>query len=206
MSNIRNLLAAALLASAGNAVAASSVDLIVRGLITPSACVPTLPNGNEVDIGKISAKDLKAENPTYLASRSLQLAVTCDAATLMALESKDNRAGSHYNNDLEFGLGWINNGTEKLGGIELRILNPVADGVAARAISSYDGGLTWVNDRYLFRDNLVSVAITSADTPIPVQLFTGDLNILPVIAPAKGLTLNNEVAIDGSVTLTVRYL
>ncbi|MFD9339440.1 YidB family protein [Streptomyces sp. NPDC060028] len=42
--------------------------------------------------------------------------------------------------------------------------------------------------------------------PIPVQLLTGDLTIAPVIAPASGLTLNNEVAIDGSVTLTVTYL
>ena len=206
MSNIRNLLAAALLASAGNAVAASSVDLAVRGLITPSACVPTLSKGGVVDIGKVSVRDLKADYATYLARQSLQLAVSCEAATLMALESKDNRAGSNYNNDVEFGLGWINNGTEKLGSMELRIQNPVADGVAARAISSYDGGLTWVQDRYLYRDSLLSVAITSVNAPIPVQLFTGELSILPIIAPAKGLTLNNEVAIDGSVTLTVRYL
>ncbi|MFD9418830.1 YidB family protein [Streptomyces goshikiensis] len=42
--------------------------------------------------------------------------------------------------------------------------------------------------------------------PVPVQDLTSDLEIQPEIAPTAGLTLNNEVAIDGSVTLTVRYL
>ncbi|MFE4459165.1 DUF1120 domain-containing protein [Nocardia tengchongensis] len=52
---------------------ASSVDLTVTGIITPSACTPTLTNGGIVDYGKTSA-------------RYSQLTVTCDAATLMALD------------------------------------------------------------------------------------------------------------------------
>ncbi len=42
--------------------------------------------------------------------------------------------------------------------------------------------------------------------PVPVQDLTSDLHIHPRIAPASSLTLNDEAAIDGSVTLTVRYL
>ncbi|MFE3760439.1 YidB family protein [Streptomyces sp. NPDC059104] len=42
--------------------------------------------------------------------------------------------------------------------------------------------------------------------PAPAESLTPDLDLGPQIAPAAGLTLNNEVAIDGSVTLTVRYL
>ncbi|MFD5411554.1 YidB family protein [Streptomyces nojiriensis] len=42
--------------------------------------------------------------------------------------------------------------------------------------------------------------------PVPVQDLTADLEIQPEIASVGGLTLNNEVTIDGSVTLTVRYL
>ncbi|MFE6270325.1 YidB family protein [Streptomyces goshikiensis] len=42
--------------------------------------------------------------------------------------------------------------------------------------------------------------------PVPVQDLTSDLQIHPGISPASSLTLNDEVAIDGSVTLTVRYL
>lgn len=204
--SLNTLFAALLLSSAGNVLAASSVDLTVKGLITPSACEPTLSNGGVVDIGKISAKDLNADRPTGLAQQTLQLTVTCDAATLMALEAKDNREGSDYENYIgAYGLGMINI-TEKLGAMEMRILNPTADGAAARMIGSDDGGLTWYNGRYFARDNIVSVANAGVDAPIPVQLFTGDLNILPTIAPTSGLTLTNEVAIDGSATLTVKYL
>lgn len=204
--SLNTLFAALLLAGAGNALAASSVDLTVKGLITPSACEPALSNGGVADIGKISAKDLNADRPTPLAQQSLQLTVTCDAATLMALEAKDNREGSDYENYIgAYGLGMINV-TEKLGAMEMRILNPTADGAATRLIGSDDGGLTWYNSRYFARDNIISVANSSVDAPIAVQLFTGDLTIQPTIAPTSGLTLNNEVAIDGSATLTVKYL
>ncbi|MFF4392863.1 hypothetical protein ACFY0G_39995 [Streptomyces sp. NPDC001552] len=42
--------------------------------------------------------------------------------------------------------------------------------------------------------------------PVPVQDLTSDLVLDPQIAPAGGLSLNDEVAIDGSVTLTVTHL
>ena len=204
--SLNTLFAALLLASAGNVLAASSVDLTVKGLITPSACEPILANGGVADIGKISAKDLKADQPTIFPNQTLPLTVTCDAATLLALELTDNRAGSNYEDYIGYyGLGLIN-GTEKLGAMEMRILNPVADSVVAEMIGSQDGGLTWIRDRYFARDNILSVANPGSVVPIPVQVFTGDLTIAPRIAPTSGLTLNNEVAIDGSATLTVKYL
>ncbi|MGB3123037.1 MAG: DUF1120 domain-containing protein [Pseudomonas sp.] len=203
---LNSLFATLLISSAGNALAASSVDLTVRGLITPSACEPTLSNGGVADIGKISAKDLNVNQETRLPFQHLQLAVTCDAATLMALEAKDNRVGSSYDDDtMLFGLGMIND-TEKLGGMEVRIIEPVADGVEPWMIGSQDGGSTWIRDYYFKQDNILSVATNGLTTPIPVQQFTSSLQIRPIIAPASGLTLNNEVAIDGSATLTVKYL
>ena len=204
--SLNTLFAALLLSSAGNVLAASSVDLIVKGLITPSACEPKLSNGGVVELGKISAKDLNADRPTQLVSQALQLDVTCDAATLMAMELTDNRAGSNYEDYVGFyGLGLIN-GTEKLGDMEMRILDPVADSVVAEMIGSLDGGLTWVRDRYFARDNILSIASPGSVAPLPVQLFTSTLRIDSRIAPTSGLTLTNEVAIDGSATLTVKYL
>ncbi|CRL96495.1 MULTISPECIES: DUF1120 domain-containing protein [unclassified Pseudomonas] len=204
--SLTTLIAAALLAFTGQAVAASSVDLTVKGLITPSACTPALSNGGAIDYGKISAKDLKPDLPTQLPQHILQLTVTCDAATLMAIEGKDNREGTDYGNDLMyFGLGLIN-GTEKLGRMSIRLLSPLADGVAARTIASMDNGLTWYLDRYVMRDNILSVADSTTVAPVPVQVFSSDFAVVSDIAPASQLTLNNEVAIDGSVTLTVRYL
>ena len=203
---LKSLTAATLLLGSAHVLAASSVDLTVKGLITPSACTPTLSNGGAVDYGKIAAKDLKVDQQTFLDSQTVQFTVTCDAATLMAMEAKDNREGSDANNDeMEFGLGLIN-GTEKLGGMELRLLNPVADSVPVATIGSYDGGVTWGTERNLMRNNLIAPAVAGVNTPIPVQLWTADLNVMPFIAKTSGLTLTNEVAIDGSVTLTVRYL
>lgn len=202
----KSVTAALLVASSATAFAASSVDLTVKGLITPSACTPALSNGGAVDYGKISAKDLNIDKVTPLAQQSLQLTVTCDAATLMALDADDNRAGSNHGNDMmEFGLGLIND-TEKLGAMTLRLMSPIADGVGVKAIGSEDGGVTWFSERYLMPENLISVANTSADAPIPVQVLTSEIRVDPKIAPASGLTLTNEAAIDGSVTITVRYL
>ncbi|QHD05312.1 DUF1120 domain-containing protein [Pseudomonas sp. R76] len=202
----KTLSAALLLLGSANVLAASSVDLTVTGLITPSACTPTLSGGGTVDYGKISAKDLKPDASTFLPTQVVQFTVTCDAATLMAMEAKDNREGSDANNDtMEFGLGLIN-GTEKLGGMELRLLNPVADGVSVATVGSYDGGVTWGAERNLMRNNILAPAVAGVDTPIPVQLWNADLSVQPFIAKTSGLTLTNEVAIDGSVTLTVRYL
>ena len=204
--SVNTLIGALLIVGASQAFAASSVDLTVRGLITPSACEPALSNGGVYDIGKISAKDLNADTPTNLPQHTLQMTVTCDAATLMALEAQDNRAGSDFNNDImEFGLGMINT-SEKLGAMTLHLVNALADSVAARTIASTDGGLTWITERNLMRDNIVSVADNTTVAPLPVQVFTTDLVISPKIAPASTLTLNNEVNIDGSVTLTVKYL
>lgn len=59
---------ALLLASTAPAFAASSVDLTVKGLITPSACTPNLPG--TVDFGKISAKDLNQDSQTQLEAKT----------------------------------------------------------------------------------------------------------------------------------------
>ncbi|WP_256671205.1 DUF1120 domain-containing protein [Pseudomonas gelidaquae] len=48
--------AALLLAGVSNVMAASSVDLGVVGVITPSACTPILSNNGVVDYGKISCE------------------------------------------------------------------------------------------------------------------------------------------------------
>ncbi|TFY92624.1 DUF1120 domain-containing protein [Pseudomonas kairouanensis] len=207
MSNIRNTLIAALLTTAtGTALAASSVDLAVKGSITPSACTPSLSSGGTVDFGKMSAKDLNADKVTRLESDLIQLRISCDAATLFAFKGDDNRKGSvpdgHEGN---FGLGLIN-GNEKLGSYYGVLTSAVADNSPARFIGSQDGGATWFSTGELSDSLITSVANTTSITPIPVQELTGDLKIKALIAPANSLTLTSEVPLDGSVTLTVSYL
>ena len=68
------LSATALIGVAPYALAASSTDLTVTGIITPNACTPTLSGGGIVDHGKFSAKDLNAgHETTALPTETLQL-------------------------------------------------------------------------------------------------------------------------------------
>ncbi|PIB41519.1 hypothetical protein AOA57_26745 [Pseudomonas sp. 2588-5] len=195
-----------LLAAASTVQAASSTDLTVKGMITPSACSPALSNGGSLDFGKISSSDLRKDRPTYLPRQTLQMTVTCEGATMMALEAKDNREGTESSNDYyNFGLGLIN-GTERLGYLTLSPMNRVADGVGVSGIVSWDGGTTWEREPMIVDNGLYSVAPLGSLTPIPVTLLTTDLSVSGVIAPTQNLTLDNEVNMDGSVTITVRYL
>jgi hypothetical protein len=204
--SLKTLIATLMFAGTGTAFAASSIDMSVRGLITPSACTPGLGNGGQFEVGKIAAKDLKASDYTVLADHITQVSVTCEAPTLMAIEPKDNRAGSEAMGEPSyFGLGLIN-GSEKLGSLSVLLENVFADGAASRATDSLDGGATWVRHGGIGPDRITSVANSTAYAPIPAQVFEAQMTLTPMIAPTSGLTLTEEVPIDGSVTLTVRYL
>jgi len=204
--SLNTLIATLLLVGVSNSFAASSIDMSVRGLITPSACSPSLGNGGQYDVGKISAKDLKADEETRLTDQTLQLTITCEGATLMAIEPKDNRAGSASAvDDAAFGLGLVN-GSEKLGYFAMAVESAVADGADVGPIASRDGGLTWTRLMFLINNGFTSVANSTTIAPVPVQVLVADVTIMPSIAPANGLTLTEEVPIDGSATLTVKYL
>lgn len=205
MSNIRNLLAIALMAGAGNAVAVSSVDLSVKGSITPSACTPVLSNGGNIDHGKISAKDLKPTLPTTVRVSLLSMEVTCDATTLFAMRPIDNRAAtspSIYN----FGLGLIND-NQKLGWFWMTLENPVADDIPVRLITSWDGS-TWSTDNAFWYASLWAgfAAADDVTQPIAIQKLTAQIRVRTTINPANSLDLSNEVPIDGSATVEVKYL
>ncbi|UCP07239.1 DUF1120 domain-containing protein [Pseudomonas sp. MM213] len=204
------LTAALLLTGASSAFAASSTDLTVTGLITPTACTPSLANGGVVDYGKRSAKDLNPTTHTQLGRETIQLTVNCDASTQFALKTSDNREGStSAGGSTTFGLGLINT-NEKLGYYGLSVRNPVADNPVT-ALSSRNKGDTWSQ----IRDG---DGITSADwiafgnrtgrawTPDFLQNVTVDIGVNAYIAPANSLTLTDEVALDGSATLQIEYL
>ncbi|WP_338479700.1 DUF1120 domain-containing protein [Pseudomonas trivialis] len=202
--SLKILIGTLILAGAGHAVAASSVDLNVKGLITPNACRPSLSDGGLIDHGKISAKDLKPNNPTLIGTHTLTLHVNCEAAIAFALRGLDNRAGSSMSSN--FGLGLIN-GDQKLGQFQITLVNPVADGVAVQPIASYDLGNTWIKEKFMEPDLYMSIA-TMADhsQPLPTKELVLDLRIQTVIYKTDGLDLSNEVPIDGSAVLEVKYL
>lgn len=197
--------ATALIGIAPYALAASSTDLTVTGTITPSACTPSLSAGGVVDLGKISAKDLNQDRWTEVSKDPIQLTVTCDAATLFALDSTDNRAGTAFREEGAFGLGLTDAG-EKLGQFWPNILAVQADGQPADAIESRDGGTSWNSSDVMEVDTLTAVSAPGTTLPIAATNVSMNIEIRTLIARADSLTLTEEVTIDGSATIEVKYM
>ena len=216
MKKLLSVMAAAIAVGVfGAATAASSVDLSVKGSITPAACTPILSKGGVVDHGKISINDLNpAEHlSTILPVATLALAVNCAASTLVAIKSRDNRAGSSAEWDgftQNFGLGFVN-GDTKVGWYLLKMDSALAGGVTHSLIESADGK-TWFNadsKGQVWQPGwLRSVATAASSTalPVPLQNLTVDLYIETTIQPRRHLPTGQEIPIDGSATLDIVYL
>ena len=206
-TTLATLTTALLLSSFSSAFAASTVELTVKGLITPSACTPTLSSGGVIDHGKISAKDIDQDRGKSFKSM-LTLNVNCDAQTLFALRGIDNRAASSTIST-GYGLGLINN-LQKIGAFQLQLLNPVAETPGIEPLESFDDGVTWSDsaDAAWQKQTLAGFGDRSSGAwyPAAIKDLTTELHVYTDIAPARGLDLSNEVLIDGSATLEVKYL
>ncbi len=204
------LSSALLLTMTSLAFAASSVDLTVKGLITPSACTPSLSQGGVADYGKIAAKDLRSNEPTPLPITTLEFGVACEAATRFALNAVDNRPGSGTEASYSFGLGLINE-TEKLGNFVMLLTHYVADNLPVTKLASRDNGATWdanSEDAIWMRGRLAAFGDDSTGNwaPSVMTRLSSDLIIQPYIAPSGELTLTQEQPIDGSATVELLYL
>ena len=210
-SRLTPIAATLLLICAGPAFAASSVDLTVKGLITPSACTPSLAQGGVADYGKIAAKDLQENQATPLPATTLPFNLSCEAATLFALNGVDNRAGSASSpNDYSYGLGLINE-TERVGDFVIILTSYLADSLPVSKLASSDNGATWrenSEDSIWMRGRLAAFGNNVSGTwaPIAIKTLTSNLVVHPTIAASSGLTLTEEQPIDGSATLEVLYL
>ncbi|MGJ7513326.1 DUF1120 domain-containing protein [Pseudomonas baetica] len=200
------LLAPLLIACAPVALAASSTDLSVTGIITPSACAPVLSDGGIVDHGKLTARDLDPLLPTRLPAGEMQLEVHCENATFFTLTTLDNRAGTSAIKPEFHGLGVVND-DQKLGSVAFGVFEPEADSMAVTTIMSRDGGASWGPSTYLGHAALTSFAAPSAPrTPIAIKDLSARLRAFTIIAPATDLTLVDELPIDGHATLQLKYL
>ncbi|TFY92625.1 DUF1120 domain-containing protein [Pseudomonas kairouanensis] len=206
---------AALMVLSGSVHAASTVDLAVKGLITPMACTPLLSSGGLVDFGKISRNDLNLTNGTRLPHKYLTLTVTCNAAGRYALRMRDNRDGTaHVNSEIFYGLG-LDTAGNKIGvySVSFDPKQTVVDDLAVvYGTESTTGGLAWrtsnlnpidIGSRSLlgFTDVVGSVAGPSA-----IQTLTSTLTLEATINARQNLDLSVETPMDGSATLEVVYL
>lgn len=216
MNNHLAALATTLLISATPSVlAASAVDLTVKGLITPAACTPLLSNSGLVDYGKISIQDLSVDKRTQLPDETLDLTIQCEAPVRFALVMRDNRDGSAIvNSEIYYGLNRDSSGN-KIGLYSLNF-DPASTVVdlwpQTFRTDSTTGGVAWStsNSRSIpigARSYLgfTDVAGSSAG-PIALQNLTSRVTLETVIAPTSELDLSTDIRLDGSATLDVLYL
>jgi len=187
-------------------LAASTADFAVTGTITPNACEPMLSSGGVVDYGKMPAKELNSASPTSLLPQTMQLEIQCEAPTFIALSTIDNRAGTAAINQNWHGLGTTAN-DEKLGSAGFGLYNAMADGVAAKTITSIDGGATWIPSVLLGHHVITSIAAAgNSVTPIAVTRFNADLRVYTMVDGTDRLTVLDEVPLDGHATVQLKYL
>jgi type 1 fimbria pilin len=209
------LTAVLLMSTATCALAASTADLTVNGIITPVACTPTFSNNGLVDYGKISRQDLNVDKRTKLRDESLDLNISCNTAARFALKMRDNREGSAIvNSQIYYGLDYDGSGN-KIGLYSLNFNpeNTVVDDLSqVFRTDSTTAGVAWStsNDRPLpiaarsylgFTDRAGSNA-----GPIAIRHLTSRVIVETVIAPTSELDLSTDVQIDGSATLEIVYL
>ncbi|UNM21141.1 DUF1120 domain-containing protein [Pseudomonas sp. ArH3a] len=205
--------AALLLAGVSNVMAASSVDLGVVGVITPSACTPILSNNGVVDYGKISLQEFPA-NEKELPDATLQLEVSCNGPMMMAVKITDNRPGTATSTNgggdtSSFGLNLASNG-QKIGRYQLKMANATADGQVGSLIESWEGSDTWLEANNAvwqpgFR-RTVRDPSSAGLTPLTMTAFKVDVVVSTTLTRKQYLPSAEETKIDGSATLEVKYL
>ncbi|KAB0565633.1 DUF1120 domain-containing protein [Pseudomonas palleroniana] len=196
--------------------AGRSREVSLLAQFAPAACTPSLSNGGNVNLGKLSVIDLNQHQETPLAPRTVVLNVTCDAPTAFAMRMQDNRQGSATGvaDDSTYGLG-LDARQQKIGRYRLTFdpSQMTADNVAQLyRTDSATGSQPWSSasatplpiaaNRYLG----FAAQAGSVGGPIAIQNLNATLNLEAVLAPLGSLDLGSEVHLDGSATLEINYL
>ena len=190
-----------------DARAASTVDLTVTGRVTPDACHIELTDEGSIDHGKIPSHILKPNEFTLLPSRVLALNVLCARPMLFALVGVDNRAESSLEPKFFYGLGRnIHVPGERLGYVALSYRNAVGDAQPMQVLASSDSGETWTQQADAYPRFYMAFAPAGDRQPDFISQLTAELHVDTAINFSQYLTLDQEVPLDGSIVLDLRYL
>ncbi|WP_321959432.1 DUF1120 domain-containing protein [Burkholderia cenocepacia] len=189
---------------------AQTAEIKVIGKIVPDACQFTIGNGGLYDFGTIGADTLSQDAVTALDAKTQTVAVSCNAAAKVALNVRDNRAGTAAGGkggDDEFGLG----GKEKFAGYyTLALTRAVGDGSALDVIAAPAGSDAWALDStgsMASGQARKSFSDSGSVAPGAYKSITANLTVAPTINKLSALDLSNGgVDLDGSATVELTYL
>ena len=192
---------------AAPAWAASIVDITVTGRLTPDACHVELSEDGMVDHGKIPSHTLSSDEFTLMPSRLLELSVQCARPMLFALVGIDNRAESSLAPDYFYGLGRnIHAPEERLGSVALSYRDALGDSQPLQVLASINSGETWSQDPNAYPRSYMAFAPPGDRQPEFISQLLVRLQVDTAINFSQYLTLDQEVPLDGSIVLDLRYL
>ncbi|WP_179255342.1 DUF1120 domain-containing protein [Burkholderia sp. AU31652] len=196
---------------AGHAQADTSAEIKVAGKIVPDgACNLTISNGGVYDFGVIASENLHQNKTTQFVPKWQTVAVTCNAATKVALSVRDNRAGTAAGGtgeDFEFGLG-----KGKVGYYTLGVFYATSDGSDAKldVVAAPAGSDAWAYDKAGLMTNgsaRKAFADPGSSTPGAYKSIAFPLAATLTINKLSELDLSSgNVDLDGSATLDLTYL
>jgi hypothetical protein len=222
-----NLLMAAVAAAtalvATSPAQAQSVTLSVTGTLKPTSCLPTLSGGGTLDWGDISQSSILPDAPNKLGGKQIGFSIKCEAKTAVAIKVIDNRPesvvpgitfdgnGAPLSSAFIFGLGSV--GGKSLGSYSVSLVNATFTGdnqpVSAmrRPISSD----TWTSLASLSRpfmstSNLYTWGAPGTTVPGAFDSIVGQLYVLPILNKGLELPRQNEIILDGSLSIELAYL
>lgn len=229
----KGMLASVLAVATSSVMAASSVDIQVKGKIVPSACSPAFISGGGIaDYGTITVASLNSTSATPLEDiKIIPISITCEEATRIAVTFNDAHADSGPTQvlrtffiDDEFGreayqtagLGMYNG--KKIGayslGIQLTkgaVTNDAGDELYPTA--SRDNGTSWQTtggQRYLKvntdKSELYSFSNTLGGTPVAQTKVNFNVGVAAMINPTNDLNITDEANLDGLTNVELVYL
>ncbi|MBN3788035.1 DUF1120 domain-containing protein [Burkholderia sp. Ac-20353] len=190
--------------------ATSAADLSVNGHIrADGACSIALGNGGVVDLGNVSRNDLPNAGKYYsYIERDMPLTINCQHPTKVGVEVIDNRDGTQPPGTRALGLGNPAVGFYTIRG-SLTVGVAEVDGKHANTIWRSKDGSTW-DGKTGYYGGWYPGYTTSWDVdgpqrePVAFKTLSDTLQVVAAFRPDIAFT--DELAIDGSVTLELRYL
>ncbi|WP_231371574.1 DUF1120 domain-containing protein, partial [Escherichia coli] len=95
MNNVKLLIAGSAF-FAMSAQAADRVSIDVKVTLEAAACTPILSNGGVVNFGSHSVNRLSTQHYTQIGTRNINMTITCESATGIAITARDTRMDSGF--------------------------------------------------------------------------------------------------------------
>ncbi|WP_300630642.1 DUF1120 domain-containing protein [Pseudomonas sp.] len=207
----------ACLAANIGAHAATSAELIVRGIIKPAACNLNMSGGGIINYGDIPSAQLSQTAFNALGEKTTPITVSCgNTPAKFGLKLVDLQAGSKvtgiltalgggYTEAHNFGLGTV--AGRKTGGFAVALKDLRSSNATLAPIMRVSTGAWQVSDgRVAQSPSQYSWRSGAAATPASITQLTGTIAVRAVINKGQDLDLSRDVTLDGRATLELSYI